>query len=87
VVAPVRVLPSWTVWLALDYGFTHPTVAYLLARDGDGTVYVVDEHRESRWLVERHVRAIGEMLGRHHVEVGRLATCVAGADVFARRGE
>lgn len=81
-----QIPPSWTVWLALDYGFTHPTVAYLLARDGDGAIYVVDEHRESKWLVSRHAQALRELLARNRLEIGRLATCVAGADVFARRG-
>lgn len=86
VVQPFPIPPSWTVWLALDYGFTHPTVAYLLARDGDGAIYVVDEHRESKWLVGRHAQALRELLARNRMEIGRLATCVAGADVFARRG-
>jgi phage terminase large subunit len=86
VVAPFQIPPSWTVWMALDYGFTHPTVAYLLARDGDGTIFVLDEHRQSKWLVQRHAAALRELLARNRMEVGRLATIVAGADVFARRG-
>jgi hypothetical protein len=50
VIEPFQIPPAWTVWAALDYGFTHPTVCYLLARDGDGTIYVLDEHRQSKWL-------------------------------------
>ena len=86
VVAPFQIPPSWTVWMGLDYGFTHPTAAYLLARDGDGSIYVLDEHRQSKWLVGRHVQALRELLARNRMEIGRLATIVAGADVFARRG-
>ena len=86
VIEPFAVPPSWTVWAALDYGFTHPTVCYLLARDGDGTIYVLDEHRQSKWLVGRHAQALREMLARNRMEIGRLAMFVAGADVFARRG-
>jgi phage terminase large subunit len=80
--------PHWRAWLGLDYGFTHYTVAHLLAEDGDGNVYVVDEHAERGWLPERHATAIRGMLGRHGVEVGRLRTIVAGHDVFNkdRRG-
>jgi phage terminase large subunit len=78
----------WRVWLGLDYGFTHFTVCHLLAEDGDGNVYVADEHAERGWLPERHATAIKAMIGRHGVEVGRLATIVAGHDVFNkdRRG-
>ena len=50
------------VWGALDYGFTHYTVAYLLGEDGDGNVWILDEHAERRWIVERHASAILEML-------------------------
>jgi phage terminase large subunit len=78
----------WRVWLGLDYGFTHFTVAHLLAEDGDGNVFVVDEHAERGWLPERHIGAIRGMLGRHGVEMKRLRTIVAGHDVFNkdRRG-
>ena len=77
---------DWRVWLALDYGFTHPTVALLFAQDGDGNVYIVDEHRRSKWLVSQHAEAIKAMLRRHDLEVGRLDGIYAGADVFAQRG-
>lgn len=86
VVQSFQIPPGWTVWMALDYGFTHPTVAYLLAKDGDGTTYVLDEHRQSKWLVGRHAQALREMLARNRMEASRLSTIVAGADVFARRG-
>lgn len=76
---------SWRIWCALDYGYTHYTVVYLLARDGDGRIYIVDEHAERGWLVERHVAAIRAMLARHQVLEHQLDTFVAGGDVFARR--
>ena len=80
--------PHWRVWLGFDYGFVHFTVAHLLAEDGDGTVFVVDEHAQRGWLPERNAGAIGAMLGRHGVEPGRLRTIAAGHDVFNkdRRG-
>lgn len=79
----------WRVWLGFDYGFTHHTAVYLMARDGDGTVFVVDEHAERNWLPERHVGAIRAMLGRWGVEPERLETIATGHDVFSkdRRGK
>lgn len=56
---------------ALDYGFTHYTVALLGCTDGDGNVFVVDEHAERLWLPQRHADAIRTMLGRHVVPVER----------------
>lgn len=70
-----------SVWAALDYGFTHFTVAYLLGEDGDGRLYVLDEHAERRWTVGRHAEAIRAMLERHGV--GQLDIFVAGRDVFS----
>ena len=86
VVEPFQIPLNWRVWLALDYGFTHPTVILLLAQDGDGNIYVVDEHCKAKWLVAQHVEAIRGMLTRHHLEPGRLDGIYAGADVFAQRG-
>lgn len=86
VIQPFDIPLDWRVWLALDYGFTHPTVAILFAMDGDGNAYVVDEHRQSKWLVPRHAEAITAMLGRRGVTKERLMTIVAGSDVFAERG-
>lgn len=73
-------------WGALDYGFTHPTVCYPIAADGDGNLYVVDEHRQSKWLVPQHANAIKAMLERNKVKLSNMITFVAGADVFAQRG-
>ena len=39
---------------ALDYGFAHYTVVLLGCTDGDGNVFVVDEHAERLWLPQRH---------------------------------
>ena len=50
---------------ALDYGFTHYTVVLLGCQDGDGNVFVVDEHAERLWLPQRHATAIQSMLARH----------------------
>lgn len=88
VLSPDEITPQhyWTWWAALDYGFQHPTVVYLLARDQDGTVYVVDEHWERKRLVPHHAEAIHNMLARHRMDVARLDAFVAGGDVFSRSG-
>jgi phage terminase large subunit len=52
---------------ALDYGFTHYTVALLGCTDGDGNVFVVDEHAERLWLPQRHAAAIHAMLARQRI--------------------
>lgn len=84
VVKPKYVPKELDYWLALDYGFTHYTVVYLIGEDGDGNVFYVDEHAERRWLPPSHVEAVKAMLERNGID--RMLRCVAGPDVFANRG-
>jgi hypothetical protein len=56
--------------LAMDFGYTHRNVALLACTDYDGNIFVVDEHAERQWIVERNARAIKAMLMRHSVHVG-----------------
>jgi hypothetical protein len=77
---------------ALDYGFTHYTVVLLGCTDGDGNLFVVDEHAERLWLPQRHAPAIAAMLARlsisgRRLEIGDLKRFVAGADVFSRQSD
>ncbi len=77
---------------ALDYGFTHYTVVLLGCTDGDGNVFIVDEHAERLWLPQRHAPAIAAMLARHAIsnrrlEIADLKRFVAGADVFSRQSD
>jgi phage terminase large subunit len=83
-------------WAALDYGFNHYTVCLLGARDGDGNVFVVDEHAQRLWLPQRHAAAIKAMVARHTVGAGAeqrplalsdLRRFLAGADVFSRQAD
>lgn len=90
-----RLAREW--FAAMDYGFTHFTVVYLGFVDGDGNLYVVDEHAERQWLPQRHAEAIRGMIGRHKIVFGRgeerplslkdLRRFVAGADVFSRQSD
>lgn len=87
VIPPLERVPrDWTFLCAMDYGFVHWNVVLLLALDGDGNVYVLDEHAERRWLVEQHVEAIKHLLARNALALDRLDTFVCGPDVFAQRG-
>jgi phage terminase large subunit len=77
---------------AMDYGFAHYTVVLLGCTDGDGNIFVVDEHAERLWLPQRHAPAIKAMLARHKIgdrklELGDLKRFVAGADVFSRQSD
>jgi hypothetical protein len=79
-------------FVAFDYGFAHYTVCLLGCRDGDGNIFVVDEHAERLWLPQRHAAAIKTMLARHRIgdrrlELGDLKRIVAGADVFSRQSD
>lgn len=81
----MKVMPGSSVWCALDYGFQHPTVCYLLS-EYDGKKQVIDEHWRQRALVSENVWDIRQMLQRHHLKVEQLRCFVAGPDVFAQRG-
>jgi hypothetical protein len=77
---------------AFDFGYAHYTVFQLGCTDGDGNVFVVDEHAERLWLPQRHAAAIKAMLARHKIgdrklELGDLKRIVAGADVFSRQSD
>ncbi|MGZ4972766.1 MAG: terminase large subunit domain-containing protein [Limisphaerales bacterium] len=84
---------------ALDYGFAHYTVVLLGCTDGDGNIFVVDEHAERLWLPQRHAAAIKAMVSRHktiagcagssgsHLQIADLKRFVAGADVFSRQSD
>ncbi len=79
-------------FIALDYGFAHYTVALLGCTDGDGNIFIVDEHAERLWLPQRHATAIKAMLARHKIGERKLAIedlkrIVAGADVFSRQSD
>jgi len=72
---------------ALDYGFAHYTVVLLGCTDGDGNVFVVDEHAERLWLPQRHAAGVKAMLARRGLAVEQLRRFVAGADVFSRQSD
>lgn len=87
IVKPISTpLPGQTVWCAMDYGFTHPTVVYLFS-EYDGKVQVIDEFRAIKQLPSQNAEEIHAMLARHGLTVDSLDAFVAGRDVFANRGD
>jgi phage terminase large subunit len=90
VIEPFPIPSAWWSWLAMDYGFVHPTVFVLLALDGDGNVYVVDEHVQSRWLPERHAEGVRAMLASAcglPESVLSVECACRRTDVFAKKSE
>jgi hypothetical protein len=71
--------------------------------DGDGNMFIVDEHAERLWLPQRHAPAIEAMLatasacrlivrwlradGGNRLELRDLKRFVAGADVFSKQSD
>lgn len=86
VIEPFEIPAWWPVWAAMDYGFNHPTVVYLLT-ENDGIVYVIAEHWERKKLPSWHSEQIKAMLARHGRFAELLDNFVAGRDVFAQKGD
>lgn len=86
VVEPFPIPYYWPVWASLDYGFTHPTACYLFT-ENDGTIYVIAEHVAAKRLPSQHAAEIKALFARQGVDPHRLRRFVAGADVFANKGD
>lgn len=89
-------------FIGFDYGFNHYTVFLLAFSDGDGNIWVVDEHAERGWLPEAHVEGVKAMLGRHKsyvqnrltrkmeeqpLELSNIRRISAGPDVFSSQSD
>lgn len=81
----LQIMPGEPVWAALDYGFQHPTVAYLFS-SYDGKIRVIAEHWRQKALVSENADDIKAMLDRHDIALAQLKVFYAGHDVFASRG-
>lgn len=76
----------WTYWLAMDYGWVHNNVIYLLAMDGEGIIYVIEELIHHREDVREICGDIDGVLKRNNLRHGDISDFVAGGDVFQERG-
>lgn len=75
-----------------DYGFNHYTVFLLGCVDGDGNVFIVDEHAERARLPEHHSATFKAMLGRHKwrgspLAIHNIQRISAGPDCFSRQSD
>lgn len=81
-----RIPQGAPVWASLDYGFTHPTSCHLYT-EYDGKTRVIDEYHAAKRLPAQNAEGIKAMFRRHGVIPARLRVFVAGADVFAHKGD
>lgn len=64
VVAPFPVPKAWPQWLAMDFGWNHPTACVRLALDRQNdVVYVTHEYRKAEEAIIVHAHAIKAMGG------------------------
>lgn len=84
VIDPREIGLDWPVWIGFDYGFVHNTYASLQTSDGDGNVYVIDEHCKQNALIETHADMLGAMLARNEIDRCRVRRIAAGTDVFSK---
>lgn len=79
--------PHWTYWLAMDYGFVHPTVWGLFGMDQEGIRWLIEEYGEARRTVEAHSDEVKFMLSRHNLSLDSMRQIVGSPDAFAKRGD
>ena len=83
VISPLGLPSYWPYkWLGMDYGWTHPTAIVLMAMDNSGNIYAVDEYREARLPVARHIANIDTMLAKWGLTRGNLWTVAGGGDMW-----
>lgn len=87
VITPFRLPDDSDFWLAMDYGWTHPTVFLLFGRDGDGNVFIMDEYLRAKGHVKNHAAAVKRMLRKWNLSEKLLNRVPAGHDVFNKSEE
>src|SRR5690606_15042213 len=77
---------SWLreVWCSMDIGFKHWNAVYLHGRDGDGTIYTLDELTHRKQRPNTIAPDIHAWLAKYGLTVADLRVFVAGADAFAQ---
>lgn len=78
---------GWDYWLAIDYGYNHWTVIYLLARGrSDGIFYLIDETVARFKLVPEIAADITSMLQKYGLSTHDLEGFYGSPDLTAVRG-
>jgi len=88
-VVKAKAVEEWwpEVWLAGDYGWTHPTAVLLLARDLRGNIYVVDEYSAAKRLPIAHTAMFDRMLARWEIRKERVRMFAFSPDAWAKNEE
>lgn len=84
-VPPFTIPPTWKVWGAFDWGFSHPFVFMVLAVNPDGKVFVVHVVRGRRLRDDGIIGRILEQLGEWGCPPERLSHVEAGHDCWSVR--
>lgn len=58
VVKPFNIPPEWQDTISIDPGLNNPLSAHWYCTDWDGNVYVIAEHFQQGWDIDKHVCAI-----------------------------
>ncbi len=87
VIDPFPTPPHWYYWASMDFGYNHPTAFLLLSEDGDGNIYILDEHVRSGWLPKQHAAAVRQMIEDNNAPADVLLEIWAGPDVFSQRSK
>ena len=77
--------PDMRVWMAMDYGFGHWNMTYLLGSTGERT-YLIHELAHRLMYPKDIAPEIFKMLDRYEITIERLDYILAGADVFRKTG-
>jgi len=83
---PKRIPLEWPIWCSIDWGWSHPTVVQWHTLLPTGVVYTIREHVANRLLVKQHADKIKEVCDELDRPLSKIATFVAGHDVFKNTG-
>ncbi len=61
IIEPFNVPAGWYDNISIDPGYSNPLSCHFYACDGDGNVYVIEEHFEAEQSIEYHARKILEI--------------------------
>ena len=64
VIDPFPIPEEWYDTISIDPGMEHPLSCHFYACDHDGTVYVIGEHYQSGWTIEKHAAAIRQLAAK-----------------------
>lgn len=76
---------DWLVWASMDYGFNHPNIIYINAKNGDGVRYTLLELVHRKAFVPQIAQDLREVLAAHKL-TNRIEFFIAGSDVFNHTG-